>query len=67
MEKIPQIINRSWWDMRLCLGICKDGHLCQRSARRAFEERPGDLVIPLTCNIHADQENKIRSKEQVYG
>jgi hypothetical protein len=30
----------------------------------ALEIKPGNLVIPLTCSLHADQEEEIRKKSE---
>jgi hypothetical protein len=55
--------RRPWWEeIHLCKGITKKGKRCRRPTRKPYEKEPGNLVIPLTCSLHADQEGEIRKK-----
>jgi hypothetical protein len=53
--------HRPWWEeIALCKGTTKKGKRCKNFAREPFEIEPGHLYIPLTCNLHKDQEEEIR-------
>jgi hypothetical protein len=55
--------HRPWWEeIHLCKGITKKGKRCKKPTRKPYEKEPGNLVIPLTCSLHADQEEEIRKK-----
>lgn len=55
-ERIP------WWEaLTMCWARTKNGERCHRTRRPAYEIEPGNLVIPYTCTLHEDQEDKIRS------
>jgi hypothetical protein len=55
--------HRPWWEeIALCKGRTKTGKRCKRYARRPYEIEPGNLVIPFTCSLHIDQEEKIRAE-----
>jgi hypothetical protein len=52
--------HRPWWEeIHLCKGITKKGKRCKKPARKPYEKESGNLVIPLTCSLHADQEERL--------
>ncbi len=54
--------KRAWWDtLALCKGKTKKGKLCNRWKRRAYKlDGPGDIIFPVTCSLHIEQEEEIR-------
>jgi len=49
----------SWWEFNRCLGETKLGKPCKRLSRRPYKRRRGDLCIPLTCDKHVEQEERL--------
>ena len=58
-------MKQYWYDYEQChgrnRGNKKHGWRCENPPRVPYERRRGELIIPLTCWRHADQENEVQA------